>query len=323
MWQKSAVISFTVKVTHSREQSKSNVKDEKLDHKDVVVAATTNGMQQLSNKHLTFGKVYIENEISIIGNSVVIEKDYTWKIYIFEKQMPVFCDVMKPYTCVLRKCVLCQFFKTLSKANVCCGNTDFANLITSKLEKRSELDFLDKDGNAKATIQSKYYQSVKELDAIRRTSCHVLVVEDKDRCNNCSQYRKQLNSYKYRLVKREKTESISKNTPISTFSMAEIEKQYLNLQKEKRTITKSENKLHERIGRMVEQESIALDKESDVLIEEVISKSDKYFDKDSPQYLLCEQQRKQLGLKRKSFMKWHSVVIRWCLAIYLKSPGNS
>ena len=74
---------------------------------------------------------------------------------------------------------------------------------------------------------------------------------------------------------------------------------------------------------MVERESIALDEESDMLIEEVISKSDKYFDKDSPQYLLCEQQRKQLGLKRKSFMKWHSVVIRSCLAIYLKSPGNS
>ena len=207
--------------------------------------------------------------------------------------------------------------------SVCCGNTDFPKLITSKLEKGSELGFLDKDGNLKATIQSKYYQSVKERDVIRTTSCHLLVVEDKDRCNNCSQYRKQLNLYKDRLVKREKAESILKNTLISTFSSAETEKQYLNLQKKKRAIAKSEKKLHERIERMVEWESIALDEESDMLIEEVISKSDKYFDKDSPQYLLCEQQRKQLGLKRKSFMKWLSVVIRWCLAIYLKSPGNS
>ena len=92
----------------------------------------------------------------------------------------------------------------------------------------------------KATIQSKYYQSVKKLDVIRTTSCHVLVTEDKDQCNSCSQYRKQLNVYKDRLVKREKAESISKNTPISTFSRAAIENQYLNLQKEKRTIAKSE-----------------------------------------------------------------------------------
>ena len=187
-----AVRPFTVKVTHSREQSKSNVKDEKLENKDVAVAATTNGMQQLSNEHLALGKIDIENGIPIITKSVVIEKDYTWKVYIFKKQVPVFCDVMKPYPCVLRKGMLYQFFKTLSKANVCCGSTDFPDLITSKLEKWSELYFLDKDGNVKATIQSKYYQSVKELDVIRTTSCHVLVVEDKDRCNNCSKYRKQL-----------------------------------------------------------------------------------------------------------------------------------
>ena len=237
--------------------------------------------------------------------------------------MPVFCDVLKPYLCVLRKDILCQFLKILLKANVCCANTDFPNLITSKLEKGSELDFLDKDGNVKATIQSKYYQSVKKLDVIRSKSYDALVVEDKDRCDNCSQYRKQSNVYKDRLVKREKAESISKNTIISTYSRADIEKQYLNLQKEKRTIAKSEKRLHERIERMAEQESIALDKEFDMLLEEVISKRDKYFDEDSPQYMLWEQQRKQLSLKRKSSMKWHPVVIRWCLAMYLKYPGNS
>ena len=109
-----------------------------------MVAATTNGMQQLSNGHLTFGKIDIENGIPIITKSDVIEKDLTWKVYIFKKQVPVFCNVLKPYPCVLRKGILCQFLKTLLKANACCGNTDFPNPITSKLEKGSELDFLDK-----------------------------------------------------------------------------------------------------------------------------------------------------------------------------------
>lgn len=39
--------SKTAKVTHSRGQSKRN--NEKLEKKSAVVAATTNGMQQLSN----------------------------------------------------------------------------------------------------------------------------------------------------------------------------------------------------------------------------------------------------------------------------------
>ena len=88
-----------------------------------------------------------------------------------------------------------------------------------------------------------------------------------------------------------------RNTPISTFSRAEIKKQYLNLQKEKRTIPKIEKRLHERIERMVEWESVALDKESDMLLEEVISKSEKKFDEDSPQDLLWEQQESNLILR--------------------------
>ena len=107
--KKFAVRPFTVKVIHSREQSKSNIKDEKDENKDVVVAATTNGMQQLSNEHLTFGKIDIENGIPIITKPVVIEKDLTQKVYIFKIQVPVFCDVMKPYPCVLRKDMHCKF----------------------------------------------------------------------------------------------------------------------------------------------------------------------------------------------------------------------
>ena len=50
-----------------------------------MVAAATNGIQQLSNEHLTFGKIDIENGIPIRTKSVVIEKDLTWKVYIFKK----------------------------------------------------------------------------------------------------------------------------------------------------------------------------------------------------------------------------------------------
>ena len=85
MTKKFAVSSFKVKVTHTREQSKSNAKDGKLENKYVVVAATANGIQKRSNEHLNFWKIDIENGIPVITKSVVIEKDYTWKVYIFTK----------------------------------------------------------------------------------------------------------------------------------------------------------------------------------------------------------------------------------------------
>ena len=45
------------------------------------------------------------------------------------------------------------------------------------------------------------------------------------------------------------------------------------------------------------------------------------FPHDSPQYLLWEQQQKQASYSDSKRMKWYPVMIRWCISIYLKSPG--
>ena len=45
------------------------------------------------------------------------------------------------------------------------------------------------------------------------------------------------------------------------------------------------------------------------------------FPHDSPQYLLWEKQQKQASYRDSKSMKWYSVMIRWCIFIYLKSPG--
>ena len=46
------------------------------------------------------------------------------------------------------------------------------------------------------------------------------------------------------------------------------------------------------------------------------------FETDSPQVLLWEQQKIQANTTDKRAMVWHPLIIRWCLSIYLKSPGT-
>ena len=46
------------------------------------------------------------------------------------------------------------------------------------------------------------------------------------------------------------------------------------------------------------------------------------FAKDSPQFLLWEQQKLQSSLKNSKAMSWHPLIIRWCLSIYLKSSST-
>ena len=45
------------------------------------------------------------------------------------------------------------------------------------------------------------------------------------------------------------------------------------------------------------------------------------FEEDTPQGLLWEEQKKMASLKCAKSMRWHPLMIRWCLSIYLKSPG--
>ena len=46
------------------------------------------------------------------------------------------------------------------------------------------------------------------------------------------------------------------------------------------------------------------------------------FGPDSPQKVLWEQQIKQAKLKNNKGMRWHPVMIRWCISIFIKSPGT-
>ena len=74
---------------------------------------------------------------------------------------------------------------------------------------------------------------------------------------------------------------------------------------------------------MISREGVAIEKEKiQDILGKVLEKEPVGFDENAPKFLLWEQQRKINLLKSISAMKWHPVIIRWCLSIYLKSSGN-
>ena len=80
-----------------------------------------------------------------------------------------------------------------------------------------------------------------------------------------------------------------------------------------------------KVKNAVEKESVELSPElEDAFCGIVAGDNDHPFDPDSPQSLLWQEQKKQALLQkdgRSRAMRWHRVMIRWCLSIYLKSPG--
>ena len=80
--------------------------------------------------------------------------------------------------------------------------------------------------------------------------------------------------------------------------------------------------LKKTICELVENEGEVLPSSLNDICSEVISNTTCNFDPESAQYLLWEEQKKQAALSNKKSMRWHPVMIRWCISIFLKSPGT-
>lgn len=73
---------------------------------------------------------------------------------------------------------------------------------------------------------------------------------------------------------------------------------------------------------MTESKDLEVNKEIEDIVADVALKETPPFDTDSPKYLLWQQQKKMNDCKKKTSMRWHPLMVRWCLSIYLRSPGK-
>ena len=91
-----------------------------------------------------------------------------------------------------------------------------------------------------------------------------------------------------------------------------------NYRRTRRILRQSNDRLLKRIEKLAVSESAEI---NSVTSDVIVNKNQSGFPPDSPKHLLWEQQKKLCRLKKKTSMRWHHVMIRWCLSIYLKSPG--
>ena len=202
------------------------------------------------------------------------------------------------------------------------GNTDFPSLVKKKIQKAAPEHFQSAAKEDVAVLQTCTMQTWDDLHVIRHIKCAILLLE-KDRCSMCVGYRKSL----FAMVSRQKTSCDEKEKSKVNDryqSRTELIEKLKHLEKEKRALVAKCVRLQEKVKKLIKLDGVAVDIETnDVLVEtmtrEVITNP---FDIESPQYLLWEQQKLQATKKDSRAMVWHPLIIRWCLSIYLKSPGT-
>ena len=123
------------------------------------------------------------------------------------------------------------------------GNNDFPELIKTELLHGMDLNVYGKRKNVKAKIENKRFDSRNSLATIRVVSCWKIVSCQNVRCSECQSYRPHLNTSSSRAVKEESLVSLTKNVPNMFWPRKNLEQEAKELQKERRILKQSNDRL--------------------------------------------------------------------------------
>ena len=207
---------------------------------------------------------------------------------------------------------------------ICIGNVDFGDLLEKRVQFK-EL-FLDSDGKPIAWVEATVGRSVlrkENFDVVRSVKCQLLVEADK-LCEPCKQLRKCLFLYKARAT--DPTGSSSQisdqsHTNFRYLTVQELQVRIKNLSKSKKTAISKAAHYSLKIDKMLSGQGVTLDSEPHILVKEVLERNDPNLEEGAAQWLLWQQQIEQATKCDKRTMRWHPLIVRWCLSIYHASPA--
>ena len=94
----------------------------------------------------------------------------------------------------------------------------------------------------------------------------------------------------------------------------------LNSQAHKRQSIKKVANLSRLVKNFIDRDGFIVSDDKSQLFKSIITQNEVDFKEDTPQWLLWEQQHEQAS-KDPRAMRWHPLIIRWCLSIYYSSPA--
>ena len=272
---------------------------------------------QLSTAFLNiFGSISERNGSLVNTLTVGVHGDGSWYLKVFSKDLPVKCIIASNLPNQMNANTADLIFSTLTKAKICEGNCDFIDLIRYKINLSQPEHFQSSSADDVGLIQTFNFDTWDNLSVIRHHNCSWLV-KDGDCCHACKSYRKTLFAIRSR-ISEEKQESINVNDRYK--SKEELVQKVKKLEKDNKKNVGRIIRLQASIKKVVKKDGVVVDSESNDVVQEIIQTQECPFDIESPQYLLWEQQKLQSGLKDSRTMKWHPLILRWCLSIYIKSP---
>jgi len=156
------------------------------------------------------------------------------------------------------------------------------------------------------------------IQSIYHINCEVLVNKSHTpaRCVSCKRHRKSLQTMALRCDKDDRTDPGSHAT-YSCLSESEKDERLHRLQAKYKMSRLQIVRLEKRISESIDKGGIQLDAELNEDMKQIVTDSTKdvhnFYEPDSFQHLFWDQQIKALSLNDKRSMRWHPLIIKWCL----------
>ena len=293
----------------------SSLRNTSLPHDFVVVRG--------SSQEIVISDHYKDDEALCVRMSVVIYPSRTTKVIVHRREAKV--PPSAPAIDLTVPSVI-NFLNYVCEFSVCMGNPDedmqsFIPAVGGILASQKGPIIGYKEGDFMARIGDVRYSTT-----IRHVNCTMLV--QGARCHQCQHLRHILRSRRDR--KRHSDQTPPTRKAYSRMTPEECRSKLGQLNKDKRRLSRQVSSMSHRITSLEmkfrqviirEGESLTPHQNEEVasLVEDCQSEFEKAFPPSSFQRCFWEEQLRYNRLNNKSGMRWHPLIIRWCLYIRSKS----
>ena len=275
-----------------------------------------------SSSCIRFIQVY-DQEMPVVKLCVTVNQDFSVSIMVHGKPLPSSHQI---WTEIPTKCFTVEDIKrvlcVVSKYKICAANSDPA--LQNVLRDLPGGAFVDVSG------ESPYagYKDLYGQPSVRSRNCSLLISQY-DRCKCCSTYRRTL---KKTLARKEN----KVETPQKDWLKAKVrnnvmtENQKLHKLKQLKTHASSLEQEVEKLKRQLNgaiKRGVTLPQDDSADLASIMKETDQtvkesFADPNCFQRLLWEQQKKFNDLKDKRGMRWHPMIIKWCIYLKGRSTGT-
>ncbi|XP_033739584.1 uncharacterized protein LOC117326894 [Pecten maximus] len=280
-----------------------------------------------TNGDIRILEIYNSGSKSIVKLVVLIHADYTATISVHQREIPSTHDLwngMPPIFDSTSKILL--LLTKLQTFSVCIGNTDeeFQSLVPVGAGISDGEDHGLIPGQVLAYREGDFCASQGNItyhSTIRSSQCSMLIYQ-RSRCANCSSFRRNLRRRKQNLQGKE-NKLLSANYRHSNMT-TEMLKAKLHEQKKKiRSLQNELDTLKRRFDREILKKGVSFNDAQNIEMSDLVSScsgdmQNAYVDPNCLQRLFWDQQRK-FNSSGKNGMRWHPMIIKWCLYLRHRS----